>query len=401
MRIAFVIDRYWPLMTATSRVVEAVVRQLRQQGHDAFVMTAQVDRLWPESLLVRDIPVLRFGIDYWNLFSRRSLGQRISTWLLENREQWDMLVICDTVEGGESLFQVADRLERPCSLCFFESGPNSRGEQLLAGPYGSQGKSQADFPRIESWRQHRHWIVGDEEMAKKIVRFHAAAQVDIWSIGLPELEPPTSSQRAAVRAAVFNAVGGTRLTSPYPLVVYFGHALDGHDLRWLWFLLSRLAESRAELNIWVVGDGPGRPAMIRRAYESGLEDRVLFPGYFSDTYDLCAAADLLLYPQTQRWLTYDWLCGIALETPTLAVENSATREWAKRTEQALKRTKLWENLLPQELDLWSHKITDMLQHQGKARLLAKMQRAAILECESQTASVLRFEQLLLTRMTRH
>ena len=62
---------------------------------------------------------------------------------------------------------------------------------------------------------------------------------------------------------------------------------------------QRVLGKRPEVRFVVVGDGPERETLERRAVELGLGDRVLFTGFRNDVTELLAVADLLALPSRE------------------------------------------------------------------------------------------------------
>lgn len=399
MRVAFAIDRYWPLISAASRVLDTVARYLRQQGHEVVVLTAQVDHLWPETITVRDVPVRRFGLDSWSLFGRKSLGQRVARWLERNSECWDLLVVCELLDGGHYLFQVSDQLGRPSLLSFFESGNISPLGQVLdpqsTSSWDEGAQTGGNVRRKSQWLARKHWTVPDDEAAQGVLQRHSEAHVVPWGLGIPESPLLTDAERRQLRAAICQSRASFDRYCGQPLIVYHGHCVPGQDCQWLWQMLSGLCERRPGVCAWVTGDGAAIHGLWRQANESGLEDRIIFPGFFNDLSDLFSAADLIVLPQLARRHDYDWLTAIATGTPCLVAKSPGTDHLLGLVNHGPDARPLWDPVLPRDVERWWEKAFQILDHPQSSQLQALQQRSEWLLHYHQRDTLQQYEQLLV------
>ncbi len=399
MRVTFVIERYWPLISAASIVLDTVARFLRQQGHEVSVLTAQVDHLWPEEITVRDIPVRRFGLDSWSMFGRKSLGQRVAQWLERNPDQWDLLVVCEVLDGGQYLFQVADQLGRPSMLSFFESGKLSPLGQLLDTPAKEKREGTAvrsgSVPRRSNWLTRKYWTVPDTESVWGVRQRNAEATVAAWGLGIPNSNVRTIEERRRLRTAICQSRAGFERYCVQPLIVYHGHCLPGPDSQWMWQMLAGLCERRPGVCAWVTGDGAAIHGLWRQTNESGLEDRIIFPGIFSDLSDLYSAADMIVRPQLERRQDFEWLAGVAVGTPSLVAQSPGTDRVMQLVNGGSNDQTLWNQVLPRHLEQWWEHAFQILDHPESARLQVLQQRTELLLRYNERDTLQRYEQLLL------
>jgi len=78
--------------------------------------------------------------------------------------------------------------------------------------------------------------------------------------------------------------------------------------------------------LWIAGDGPERPALLRLATELDVADRVRWLGWRTDTAALYAAADLLLCPSRVEPLGNVVIEGWAHGVPVIAAASDGPRE---------------------------------------------------------------------------
>jgi len=405
VRIVFATHRFWPLTTPTIGVLDVVARDLAGRGHAVTILTSQWERHWPTDLVVRDLRVLRFGMDAWNPFSRKMVGQRMASWLWNHRQDWEILVLVEGVEGSESLFQVADRLGRPCLVHFVETGQQSSCGQLLDRLRDDNAASRrGGSHRRQAWRRRDRWLTSDPAVAEDLHRINPLAQVWVWNLGIPQVPPPEAKTREDLRQAMRQVLPRSGAQWNGPVIVSNGPYLQGHDSRWLWMLVSRLVARQPELTIWLAGDGPAVPGLNRLAHEAGLEDRLLFPGCYWDPADLATAADLLLLPQQQQRQMAEWMIAVGLETPCLVSASSLT-DWVQQRlrSQASSHSadiantvdlEAWPTILPPETTVWEDVIENCLADLGKARRIAAAQRQQLQPVLDRQATLIHYEQIL-------
>jgi glycosyltransferase involved in cell wall biosynthesis len=137
--------------------------------------------------------------------------------------------------------------------------------------------------------------------------------------------------------------------------------------------------------------------------EAGLEDRIVFPGDFGDLADVIAAADLVLFPQTQKWLTYPWLLTVAAQTPHLISRTEGVLEVIRRASGEVGELEPeWSNVLPSgDLEAWVAAAESLLECAEGVHRQLRWQRSVLAGVGSQLASLADFEQGLLQWFGRH
>ncbi len=127
--------------------------------------------------------------------------------------------------------------------------------------------------------------------------------------------------RAAAKAEL--GVGGPLVVTAGALVPVKGHQLA----------LEAIAQV-PEATWIVVGDGPERPALEKRAQELGVAERVRFLGIrpHAELPALLGAADLLLHTAEREGLANVWVEALACGTPVIVTETGAAAEVVDRPE---------------------------------------------------------------------
>lgn len=84
------------------------------------------------------------------------------------------------------------------------------------------------------------------------------------------------------------------------------------------------------LQVWLVGDGPLRAGLVRRARCLGLGGRVHFPGYHPDPGVLLARAHVAVLPWLREGASYSALEAMAMGLPVIAFDCPGAREVVPR-----------------------------------------------------------------------
>jgi glycosyltransferase involved in cell wall biosynthesis len=85
----------------------------------------------------------------------------------------------------------------------------------------------------------------------------------------------------------------------------------------------------------LVGDGRLRSALEQTSRQLGLEDRVVFAGYRSDSARIMAAADLIAMPSLREGLSVAMLEAMAFAKPIVATAVDGTAEAVKHQETGI------------------------------------------------------------------
>jgi glycosyltransferase involved in cell wall biosynthesis len=105
----------------------------------------------------------------------------------------------------------------------------------------------------------------------------------------------------AIDAEPFLNAVGRRDTSRFTLV-HTGRLVPEKNHEFLFRLTLELKRRLPETRLWLIGDGPRRGELERRAASLGLSEAVRFWGNRSDVPHLLASADLFLFPSFSEGL---------------------------------------------------------------------------------------------------
>lgn len=121
---------------------------------------------------------------------------------------------------------------------------------------------------------------------------------------------------------------------PGPHVLGVGRLVRAKGFDRLITAFPRLLARQPCARLWLLGDGPERPALARQAEQAGLSAVVQFAGVQSDPYSWMRHADLMAAPSRHEGTPNVVLEAIACECPLVVVDHpGGTREVMRLTGQ--------------------------------------------------------------------
>ncbi|HEX5183301.1 MAG TPA: glycosyltransferase [Allosphingosinicella sp.] len=188
---------------------------------------------------------------------------------------------------------------------------------------------------IDHWGGHetiRRLMVEAAFAADGLLAVSAALRDRMAALGMPAAK--IAVHHTGIDAALFHPrdreTAKAALGIDGPLVVTAGALVPVKGLA-----LAMAAVARVPEATWIiVGDGPERPALERRAREHGLAGRTRFLGAqpHEKLPALLGAADLLLHTAEREGLANVWVEALACGTPLVIAETAAAREIVDRPE---------------------------------------------------------------------
>ncbi|HVS54262.1 MAG TPA: glycosyltransferase [Opitutaceae bacterium] len=144
-----------------------------------------------------------------------------------------------------------------------------------------------------SLRRVRHIVANSHDARGLLIHEHAVAPEKISVIYNSLVFPsaPAADAASSARAALRAEHGATAKTAVLLCVAMFRREKNQRELIEIAAGLPR----ELDWQLWLAGDGPGRPACERLAAEKNLRDRVKFIGFRRDPSSLYAAADLAVH----------------------------------------------------------------------------------------------------------
>lgn len=163
---------------------------------------------------------------------------------------------------------------------------------------------RSDAPAGRQWRR-----------ATRVIAISAAVEQALLHSGVP------AARISVVRSAIDLADRAQRpagIASPEPFIIAVGALTHEKGHETLLDAIARLTTHHPAVRLRILGDGPERPHLMRRAGRLGIESRVEWMGEVADPSDWIAQALLLVQPSYREALGTAVLEAMARGTPVIA-----------------------------------------------------------------------------------
>jgi len=118
----------------------------------------------------------------------------------------------------------------------------------------------------------------------------------------------------------------TAATDGRTVIVAVGRLIPGKRQALLIAALARLAPAYPNLDLWLVGDGPERPALEALAARLGIVDRVRFLGHRDDVPKLLRAATVFCHASAWEGMSNAVMEAMALGVPSVVCDAPGVSE---------------------------------------------------------------------------
>ena len=276
MKIGMVSEFYYPQPGGISEHIRALSRELRLRGHDVTVITSRIRGKVTE----RDPRVIRIGrsqpIRYNGAVSRFTLGwrlgRRMKAVLDENR--FDLLHLHNPHQPTLSLLALA-HANCPVVGTFHSNNPGDLGTALIHRLIGPLVRRTAVRIAVSP-------------TARRAARRHYPGDYRIVPNGV---DYSFFSEAAAGERNCFPGLDPEKKK-----ILFVGALVRRKGLPYLLRAFTRLAETREDIELVVVGDGPGRRRMQRLVPEPlagsvhfvGSVPRLKLADYYASADVFCA-----------------------------------------------------------------------------------------------------------------
>jgi len=110
------------------------------------------------------------------------------------------------------------------------------------------------------------------------------------------------------------------------VVITTGRLIPRKRVAWAIDAIADLRRRGEDVSLWVVGDGPDREELNRRAQERAVESHVRFWGTRSDLHRILPVADIMLHCASSEGLPNSVQEGMAAGLPIVAGKTSGIPE---------------------------------------------------------------------------
>lgn len=315
MRIAFV-HKSFGLNGGTERMLESLVRGLRDRGHDVHVFCDRVDPRFQRARLATFHRVPAGGPGS----GLRALRLLVGSALRVRRKQFDVVVHMGRT-GPRDVYRAGGG----CHRTWFEL-LRSRAE----GAFARLRLAWSLKHRIALWHERRALLTSSFVVPSERARDDLRAAYGGLADGVRVLPNGVDTDRfhPKGRRLFFGEQRDDLGIGPEELVLLFVGS-DGwrKGLDRVLAALSRLAPRREELRLLVLGDDPHRATFEATARSLGVRERVTFLGAHPAPEKLYAATDLLVLPTRHDPFANVTLEALAAGMPVITTgANGAARE---------------------------------------------------------------------------
>jgi glycosyltransferase involved in cell wall biosynthesis len=318
-RIALITRRFWPLVGGAEAICSNLATELRRQGCQATIVTAQWEPDWPKEMVHREVPVLRLPNPPIRAWGTVRYMLALSRWLRVHRESLDIVYVSMLKHDAYAALGTLRQANCPVILRAEGGGETGDCHWQSVGRFGLRIRRRCrEAPAI---------VAPSEGIRDELLEAgYAADRIHFIPNGVQVGPERTEQRRRAARRALAEA--NCDLLAPYetPLALYTGRLHEGKGLLDLIDAWRLVVQQHPTARLWLVGDGPQREVLYRRVIDHELRDRVYLPGSFDQIDDLLDAADLFVLPSYQEGMSISLLEAMGAGLPVVATNIPGNRQ---------------------------------------------------------------------------
>jgi len=326
--LVYVTRRFRPFPGGLENVACRLLVELAKRGHEVHVVTPRWQPEWPSETDYSGVRVVRIeppGGRCWKegRYARRlvqtldKIGSRTRVAIVSGLREDAQTVVVDAKRTGVAVVLQPERpgISGDCHWQIEAKGGNRvkhrcyRADRFVAlTPLLNRELTAAGYPRT---------------------------RIREVSLGLPSAAATTPVQKAEARRSLAHADPSLVLPPEARLVVYVGRLRIGKGLATLLEAWRKVAPSREDALLWLVGEGPDAGQLRERVFELGLAKSVRITGAFDDVEDMFRAADVAVYPSLDDGLGVGVLEAAGYGLPIVAAETATHRAYLRDGAEAL------------------------------------------------------------------
>jgi glycosyltransferase involved in cell wall biosynthesis len=310
--------RYWPHGSFDSaNLLVQTACAMHRRGVHVEVLTPRYASSWPESIMIREVPVHRAVSAPRSEWGMGKYMRGLAAWIQQHAASFDVVFVDSIREEALVAVDVAKQLGIPTIVRCRGWGRFSDclwwQSSRLARRCGAMARG-ADIVVANSASSERALLMEgfESERIERIVQGFAASPAR------------TAARRKDARRVLASANGDLVTESDTPVVLCHATMTRDQGADLLVGTTRALLIRYPNLRIWFAGDGPHRDSMYQRLRSDGVRASIAMPGSFTDSEDLFAAADLYVQCD-EEGLEYFLPTAVASGLPVVAVENTSIR----------------------------------------------------------------------------
>lgn len=287
MNILMVIGQFYPTIGGAERQCGLLARALLARGHGVRVLTVRSERGVPLQDVVAGVPVERIAYPIVHIGPVR-IGFGFLAPALLGWRVWRRAKACDVIHAHQALWPafvacvVAQRRQKPIIVKLGNSGERFDLDVLP--------------------QTHWYGAFARRFLLRHVTRFVATSRAvycDLLRVGIPaeRITDIPNGVELPMRRSI-------RSTSSILRAVFVGTLTPKKNVAALLEAMARLTPAERErTTLAIVGDGPERATLERRATVLGIATRVTFRGAAADSAPVLAASDLFVLPSRTEGLS--------------------------------------------------------------------------------------------------
>lgn len=330
MKIAMMTNNYKPFVAGVPISIERLAQSLKEQGHEVVVFAPSYDGQQEESDVVRYKALLKGVAGGFSVPD--SLDRRIEHKFREGN--FDLIHVHHPMLIGRTALYLSRKYQVPLVFTY-----HTRYEQYLH--YIGLSKLKNVIPAyIRSYTRGCDMVLAPTPLMKNYLQqLWPGTEVEVLPTGLPESSFHPDEERA--RALRKELTGDKK----YLFCTVARLAME-KNLIFLLRCMKLYKEVQGDnFRLALIGDGPQRRELEKRAAEFGLEKEVVFVGKVpnAEIKNYCHAADLFLFPSLTETQGIVLLESMAAGTPVLALKATGTMDVVVNGKNGY-MINLWENM---------------------------------------------------------
>lgn len=364
MKIAMMTNNYKPFVAGVPISIERLTESLRSLGHEVVVFAPSYDEQEEEADVVRYKALIRGVTGGFSV--PNSLDFVIERKFREGA--FDVIHVHHPMMIGHTARYLSWKYHVPMVFTY-----HTRYEQYLH--YIGLTKLQGIMPAyIRSYTKHCDMVIAPTPMMKEYLgQIQPDADIRVLPTGLPEDSFTPKEEKAALLRK--HLAGGKS-----HLFCTVARLAKEKNLVFLLNCMKMLKDVwGSDFRLVLIGDGPQRSELEKRADKLGIRDEVVFAGKIpnQEIKNYCHASDLFLFSSLSETQGIVLLESMAAGTPVIALRATGTQDVVINGENGYMTDVSEEEFTSKLMDILTKKEIDLLR-QGAletARRYSSMQIA--------------------------
>ena len=313
MKIAMMTNNYKPFIAGVPISIERLSESLKARGHEVVVFAPSYKGQMPENDVVRYRSLLK-GVS-GGASVPDSMDFEIERQFREG--QFDVIHVHHPMLIGHTARYLSWKYHVPLVFTY-----HTRYEQYLH--YIGMSKLKKIIPAyIKSYLKHCDKVIAPTPLMKEYLeQLQPQADVQVLPTGLPrDSFSPDTEKAAKLRKKL---AGEKRY-----LFCTVARLAKEKNLDFLLGAMKRHKEAWGnDFRLALIGDGPERSELEKKALRMGLKDEIVFVGKVpnEEIKNYCHSADLFLFPSLSETQGIVLLESMAAGTPVIALRATGTRD---------------------------------------------------------------------------